>query len=93
MFVEPLDVFLNTADFAKPATLNGSPTNVIFDEANMQQFGLVEDFNPFVRAKTTDVTASAAVHGSILIVDARSFKVREFQPDGNGMTILQLSAV
>ena len=93
MFVEPLDVFMNTTDFAKPVTLNGLAINVIFDEAYMQQFNIIEDANPIARAKTTDVTASAAVHGSLLVVDGRTFKVREFQPDGNGMTTLQLSAV
>lgn len=93
MFAEPLDIFLNVTDFAKPATLNGLAINIIFDEAYMQQFSIVEDANPIARAKTTDVTASAAVHGSLLVVDARTFKVREFQPDGNGMTTLQLSSV
>jgi hypothetical protein len=93
MFAEPLDVFMNPADFAKSATLNGFATNVIFDEAYMQQLGMVEDFNPFAHVKTADVTASAAVHGSLLVIGARTFKVREIQPDGNGMTVLQLSAI
>ncbi len=90
-FVEPLDMYF--PDFGKTATLNGLAISIIFDEAYLQQFGIVEDQNPFARAKTTDVTASAAVHGSLLVVNARTFKVREFQPDGNGITTLQLSAV
>ncbi len=59
----------------------------------MQQFNVVQDLNPSARAKSSDVVASGAVHGSLLVVDARTFKVREFQPDGNGMTVLQLSAL
>lgn len=84
---------MNTADWAKPALLNGLAISVIFDESYMQQFNMVEDANPFARAKTVDVAASLAVHGSLLVVDGRSFKVREFQPDGNGITTLQLSAL
>lgn len=93
MFVEPLDVFMNLADWAKPATLNGLAINIIFDEAYMEQFNIVEDANPFARAKTSDVVASGAGHGSLLVVDGRTFKVRELQPDGNGITTMQLSAL
>mgnify|MGYP003393100838 CR=1 FL=1 len=87
-FVEPLDVYF--CDFAKDATLNGAAVKVIFDEAYMQQFGMVEDFNPTATLKSSDVPP--APHALLLVIGARTFKIREAQPDGNGMTVLQLSA-
>ena len=77
-------------DFSVPATLNGTPLHVIFDEGYKEQMGLIEDQNPMVTVKDSDVMG--VVHGATVVVKSRTFKVREIQPDGTGLTVLQLSA-
>jgi hypothetical protein len=79
------------ADFAKSATVNGVTINVIFDEGYQQQLGIIEDQNPMITCKDTDVVG--VTHGLAVVVNGRNFKIREVQPDGNGITVLQLSAV
>jgi Tfp pilus assembly protein PilP len=78
-------------DFAKSGTVNGVTINGIFDEGYQQQLGIIEDQNPMFTVKDSDIVG--ITHGMAVVINSRNFKIREIQPDGNGITVLQLSAV
>jgi hypothetical protein len=85
-FVEPLGVYF--ADIAKDATLNGIPIKVIYDDEYVSGLGAFEGRNPQVHVEESLVTN--VKHGDILKIGSVNYGVREVQPDGNGMVILQL---
>lgn len=91
-FVEPLGVYF--ADVAKDATLNGTAVKVIFDDAYFLGLSEFEGRNPQVTMKEADIPAGTQ-HGTSLVITgiATGYTVREIQPDGNGMAVLQLRAV
>ena len=47
-----------------------------------------EGSNPVLLCRTADV--SALVHGSVLSISGASYKVQGIEPDGTGLTLLQL---
>lgn len=49
-----------------------------------------EGTNPMIMARTADV--SALVHGSALTISGSSYEVVGIEPDGTGMSVLQLEA-
>ena len=85
-FVESLSPFFN--DFGVSATLNGAAVTGIFDEAGNTDIG-VAAVQPVFTLPTASVPASP--YGKTLTIGARSFTVREHQPDGTGMSTLVLS--
>lgn len=87
MFAEPLEVFFNAADFATPATLNGSSVQVIFDAAYAEAFS-VDGVHPSALLRSADVVG--VVRGATLIVDAITYRIAGVQPDGQGTTRLIL---
>jgi hypothetical protein len=91
MFAEDLSAFFDTANgFAQNATLlGGAVMPVIFDNAYQGSMGgFVESTGPQCVAKTADV--AALVQGSTITVNAIAYKVAIVQPDGTGLTTLQL---
>lgn len=90
MFAEDLAPFFDIdAGFAQTATVGGSSFPVIFDKAYAPALGnMVESTGPVCQAKTADV--SAVVQGTSITIASVSYKVREVQPDGTGVTILFL---
>lgn len=75
------------ADFGVDATLNGAAVRGIFDSAYGESFsGLVAGNGPVFRL------ASDAGHqsGQTLVVGAVTYTVTSVEPDGTGMTTLQL---
>jgi hypothetical protein len=85
------------SDFGKPANYTpngGSPSviKVLFDKpyVGVSQGGevLVESSNPTVFCKTSDV--GDADHAATLELDGITYNVVGVQPDGEGMTLLEL---
>lgn len=90
MFVEDLAAFFDTATgFAQSATVAGQSVPVIFDNGYTTVLGgLVESTGPSCIAKTTDV--ADVVQGDTITIDGTVYTVTGVQPDGTGVTTLQL---
>lgn len=90
MFAEDLAPFFDTdAGFAVTATVGASSFPVIFDNAYQAGLGnMIESAGPVCQAKSADV--STVVQGTAITINAVSYKVREVQPDGAGVTTLFL---
>ena len=91
MFVEDLDAFF--ADFGVAGTLAGQPVRVIYDSPFIfEPLGGngIGATSPQATIKSSSVPAS--VFGAALVIPQGSFTVREAQPDGTGITRLQLTA-
>lgn len=74
------------SDFAVQATLNGVSVRGIFDHPASLAMGMVSGENPsFLVASSV-----SASRGQALLVNARSYQVVAVEPDGTGMTRLQL---
>lgn len=87
MFVENIDEFLSTADFAIAVTIGGSPVNAIFDDAYQDDLE-VEGSVPTLWCKTAALPAIA--HGTAVVVNSVSYRISGIQPDGTGVTVLRL---
>lgn len=88
MFAEDLTAFLSTQEFAQTATLPGGvQVQVIFDNAYADVLGMAAS-GPTVLGRSQDL--GALPQGAALQVDGRSWLVADKQPDGTGMTRLQL---
>ena len=90
MFTESLAPFFDvTGGFAVQATMGASSFPVIFDNAYQSPLGgMIESTGPVCQAKSADV--STAVQGTAITIASVSYKVREVQPDGTGITTLFL---
>lgn len=89
MFAEDLSPFLDVAGgFAVSATIGAATVPVIFDAAYTAAAGLVESTGPQVTGKTSDL--AAAVQGTAISVNGAAYVVTGHQPDGTGITTLQL---
>lgn len=91
--VADFGTFLDTDAFGTFATLSGgSQVAVIFDNAYVAGLGgiggLVESTGPACIASSADV--SSVVQGSTLTINAVAYTVTGVQPDGTGVTTLQL---
>ncbi|MCS4508892.1 head-tail joining protein [Xylophilus ampelinus] len=84
-FAEDLSVFF--ADFSVPAMLGGEVLPVILDAAYLSAMGM-ETTGPAAVVQTALV--SLVQHGDALTVGARTYAVTGIQPDGTGITVLQL---
>lgn len=96
-------VFLSAADFGIAATYRSaanlsirSTINGIFDAAHLSvdvSSGVaVSSTNPIFTCRTTDLT-SGGTEGDRLTIDGIDYLVRDVQPDGTGMTVLELEKV
>lgn len=91
-FAEDLAVFLDTDDFAVTATLaGGAELAVIFDKAYIAALGgQVSATQPMCMLKTSDVTDNAIARGTAITIAGTAYSVRDLQPDGTGMHVLEL---
>ena len=87
-FVETLVPFF--ADFGEEATLAGLPVRVIFDGPGGNTLGLSTE-SPVVQIASASVPA--AYQGAQLVLARGTFRVREHQPDGTGLSLLLLTKV
>lgn len=81
------DVFC--ADFGVDVVVGGVSQRGIFDDAYAEAFGLVGGSRPVLVV----LTSPQAVRGASVSVGGKSYTVAESQPDGTGVTTLQLEAV
>ncbi|KQP39675.1 hypothetical protein [Pseudorhodoferax sp. Leaf274] len=90
MFTEDLGAFFDVASgFAVVATAGGASFPVIYDAHPEAVGGFVETVGPECRARSSDV--AALDHGSQISVQGEGlFAVTGKQPDGTGITVLQL---
>lgn len=86
------DVFFDSDEFmVKSALLDGSTTiyGMFHNEYALVDQGVgVSSTSPVFRCATTDV--STASEGSTLVIDSVTYKIREFEPDGVGVTVCML---
>lgn len=79
-------------DFGIDAVWNGTTFKVIFHNAYeaVTLFGSdIESKNPYIEAKDSDV--AGIVKGNMLTVNGTAYKVMTPQPDGTGITVIELS--
>lgn len=77
-----------TTGFAVSATYNGSTTVTgIFDNGYAEAGG-VQGSNPTFTLKTSAIASPA--HGDTLVISGTTYKIRGVEPDGTGVTVLQL---
>ncbi len=90
MFVEDLSVFFDASNgFAVNATVGGSTVPVIFDAVGQSALaGFVETAGPQCIAKSQDV--ATVVQGTAITINAVAYTVTGVEPDGTGLTTLQL---
>lgn len=86
MFAELYSVYFS--DFAVPVTVAGAATKGIFDKQYQQSFGIVAGDNPVLVVETSK--AVDAVEGDEVVIDSVTYTVASVEPDGTGITILQL---
>lgn len=85
---ENLAVFFDAAEHATAATLDGDSVVGIFENRYVESLGAVAAAQPTYTLPTAD--AAAAAQGSALVIGATSYTVRNIQPDGTGVTTLEL---
>lgn len=90
MFAEDLSTYFDVSNgFAEAATVSGQTVPVIFDNAYAGALGgLVESTGPQCIAKTADV--AGVVQGAAIVIGGTAYTVTGVQPDGTGITTLQL---
>ncbi len=103
--VEDLSLFFSTAEFAHKALLDGAEVLGIFNGGYSTALGGIATGEPTFTLPTAsaptvaqgselriDVDGSAAAAGIPLSVNgaATVYRVRNFEPDGTGVTILRL---
>jgi hypothetical protein len=90
MFAEDLSVYFDaTSGFAVNATVGSATVPVIFDAVGQPALaGFVETAGPQCIAKSQDV--ATVVQGTAITINAVAYTVTGVEPDGNGVTTLQL---
>ena len=87
-FTENFAPFFSTSDFAVTGTLAGSPVTGIIDAQYIEALGDVEGRQPVFLLPTA--SAPSVAHGQVLVVGAKTYKVRGVESDGTGVTLLRL---
>ena len=88
--------FVDSDEFGAVCTFGGNPIDGIFDNGFVQvqdETGQVvgtESLSPVFICRSSDVTGIA--HGSTLVIGGVTYKARSIQPDGTGMTTIELEA-
>lgn len=86
-FVEDYAPFF--ADFSVPATLGAATISVIFDKAYIGALmGFVESTGPACLVRDIDIPA--ITQGTSITINAKAYIVTGIEPDGTGLTTLQL---
>ena len=83
--IEPFDAYMQ--DFAIPVTVGGVAVRAIFDAAYADPLGMAGN-QPVLTVATDDLPAVAV--GQAVTVNAVNYTVTGIEPDGTGITTLQL---
>lgn len=87
-FAEDLSVYFNLdAPGSRTAVFEGEATLVLFDNAYLDSSGIATR-DPSIHARDADVPGIA--HGSAITVDGVAYRVVAIEPDGHGVSTLQL---
>jgi len=91
MFAEDLSPFMNVSEFGTACTLNGVAAVALFDAGyalgNVGPFG-ASGSGPTLTLATASLPANPV--GVAVVCNGVSYTVVEHQPDGTGMSLLQL---
>jgi len=91
MFAEDLSAFMNVAEFATTATLNGVTVAAIFDNAtalgSVGQYG-VSSTQPMLTLASASVPTNPV--GMVVVANASNYLVAAHEPDGTGISRLIL---
>ena len=88
MFAEDMSVFFSDAEFATPVSFNGGePVNCIFDNAYLDAQGTAAT-TPVLTAPTASLGGVA--YGSAALVGGVAYSVVSIEPDGTGISSVQL---
>lgn len=88
-FTEDLTPFF--AEFGEDGTLAGQPVRVIFDAPyELALVGEVGQASAAPQCRLPTAQVPAVVHLQALVLARGSFRVREHQPDGTGVSLLIL---
>lgn len=77
-----------TTGFAVAATYNGSTTVYGIFDNEYAEASNVQGSNPTFTIKTSAIASPA--HGDTLVISGTTYKIRGVEPDGTGVTRLQL---
>lgn len=81
---DEFDIFC--ADYGVDVVVGGVAQRGIFDNAYAEAFGMVGGSRPMLVV----LTSPQAVRGAAVSVGSKGYAVTEAQPDGTGVTTLQL---
>ena len=102
MFVEDLTPFMNVAEFATSATVNGVTLSGIFDNASAAtllggmggrgvSFAGMAGTKPTLTIATTSVPADPV--GKTVVIGSVNYLIAAHEPDGTGLSQLELELV
>lgn len=80
-------------DITEPATIDGHETRVFFDKTRFVMdngFNDVISYSPVVTCLTSFVEQYAIKNGSTVALRNKTYKVKEVDDDGHGVTTLHL---
>ena len=92
-FVEDLAQFLKPPEFASSATLGGVAVRVIFDKPYYDAASGLSSTNPTVTIATSDCAAIVINTTQLVIPSNGTYRVINHEPDGTGVSTLQLVKV
>jgi len=77
-----------TRDFAEAVVVAGQTINAVFDNDYARVGVLYATSDPVLTCRSADV--SSVVRGAVVVARGVTYSVRDIQPDGTGVTVLQL---
>ena len=88
-FTEDLSYVVDTTTgFAVVGTLNGSSTLTGIFDNDYAESGRIASANPTFTVRTADYASPA--QGDALVISGTTYAVRSWEPDGTGITVVQL---
>jgi hypothetical protein len=88
-FAENIALFFDTENgFAKQATWQSTSVGGIFDDAYVDALGMASS-GPRFTCPTGSV--GGVVQGQTIVIDAITYRIVGVEPDGTGVTVLQLA--
>jgi hypothetical protein len=90
-FTEDLSPFFVEREFAEPATVAGVAILAIFDDGYAEQDD-IEGTSPKLTCRSSDLPGTLD-EGDAATVAGKTYSVTTIQPDGTGVTVLELEYV
>ena len=87
-FTDDTTEFFSASDFAEQVTIAGASVNAIFDSPYSRVGTLLSMSDPALWCPSAAV--AGVVRGAAVVVRGVAYTVRDVQPDGTGVTVLQL---